>query len=402
MKPDQQDVFFNLIVSGGGEFIYDSGGNLREAGVGATTTDPVQGLTCPAGRSFWNGHGAILLLISDSNDAIFQYFDNGSAVQGGLVAALATAGGTDPVTGGTYIAGSNNINPVFGNFSVAVGSTIKLGAASFTQVGTIDVQQGSGAVSPAIVLWAPEQGQSGHLVMVMQGTSPDGTHLGQLLIGAVPTGFGVPTPQTSGMVEIQGRAGSPSDSIIELITQALGDNGLGFRVSGDTNRRLRINAGGLMAWGPGNAVQDTTLYRPSATLLAASPIAADVSGSAETEHAFSFAAAGYTQAAGRTACQYLLAVSPAAAAGKSAVLVMGSVVVPAGGFVGGQAVTNAAAAAYRPVHGQSLFGVDITSAAMVRLFWTAGGVLQTSQVLTGAVAVGDTIDIPPQFIYLND
>ncbi len=120
-----------------------------------------------------------------------------------------------------------------------------------------------------------------------------------------------------------------------------------------------------------------------------------LAGIPETEHAFSFTAAGWAQAAGRPTCQYLL--QPL-----GQILVMGSVVVPAG-FVPGQAITNAAAAGYRPVHGQSLIGADITGNTAVRLFWTAGGVLQFSNTLSPtAVAAGDTIDIPPQTVYLNN
>jgi hypothetical protein len=122
---------------------------------------------------------------------------------------------------------------------------------------------------------------------------------------------------------------------------------------------------------------------------------------AETLHAFSFANT-WSQAAGRTVSQYFLAAAPATSV--TCVLVMGSVVVPTG-FVAGQAITNAAAAVYRPTHLQSLFGIDITPApqVLVRLVWGAGGALTYNGVVgAGTVTVGDIIEIPPQLVFLGN
>lgn len=273
-RPDPTDVITAAVVviegAGGGEFIYDANGNLREAEVGATTTDPVQGLTCPTGHSFWNGFGAIITLISNANDAIFLYFDNGNAVQGVLVSALASAAGNDPVNGAAYRAGFNTIDPVFGAVMNVVGATIDLFGVSTTQQARVHQQDGSASTSPSVQVLAPEQGQSGHVVLLMQGTSPDGTHLGQLLIAREPTGFTAPTPVTSGLVEIQAPSSGLADSILQLLAASGGvasDNMLGARITGDPNNRLRVNADGSLHWGPGSATQDTNLYRHAVSVL---------------------------------------------------------------------------------------------------------------------------------------
>jgi hypothetical protein len=93
--------------AGGGEFVYDASNNLRSANVGATTTDPVQHITCQQGFSTFNGHGAVVSLLSTAaaKAAYFEYADTGSATQGALIASDAASSGTDPVNGSAYVAG---------------------------------------------------------------------------------------------------------------------------------------------------------------------------------------------------------------------------------------------------------------------------------------------------------
>jgi len=92
-----------VIVTGpnGGEFVYDNSNQLRSANVGATTTDPVQGITCFQGFSTFNGFGAYLSLLSTAASApgFFQYFDNNSASQGPLAYSFVPRSFiSDPVT----------------------------------------------------------------------------------------------------------------------------------------------------------------------------------------------------------------------------------------------------------------------------------------------------------------
>lgn len=120
---------------------------------------------------------------------------------------------------------------------------------------------------------------------------------------------------------------------------------------------------------------------------------------AETAQAMSFVNS-WAAAAGRQACQYLLAGAPATAAA-AALSVSGSFTVPAG-FAPGQAVTAAAPAGYRPAHTISLIGMDITSGAIARFTWTTGGVLQYNQQMSGTITAGDTIDLQPATAYLGN
>lgn len=182
-------------------------------------------------------------------------------------------------------------------------------------------------------------------------------------------------------------------ALLEAITAAAGNAALIAEVTGDTNPRFQVLGSGATKWGPGNAVTDTTLYRAAAALLAADPVAFNNAGAAETFQAFSFANS-WAQAAGRAASNYRRIIVP------GEMELIGSVVVPVG-FAVGQAITNAAAAAYQPAHIQSLIGLDTTTNLMVRLAWTGGGVLQFIGPLANTAA-GNTLDIPVQRIHLTD
>jgi len=117
-----------IIGPNGGEFIYDNANHLRSANVGATTTDPVQGLSCKQGFSTFNGFGAVLSLLSTAAAApgFFQYFDNNSAVQGGIAYSFAGRGPvTDPVSLTVVPAGeqlwSNNLALSAGATTATIG-----------------------------------------------------------------------------------------------------------------------------------------------------------------------------------------------------------------------------------------------------------------------------------------
>ncbi len=119
------------------------------------------------------------------------------------------------------------------------------------------------------------------------------------------------------------------------------------------------------------------------------------------ESAQAFVFANLWVAAGRETPQYFLCAAPAIG-GKNSVHVAGSVQVPLGGWVNGQAVTTAIPAAYRPAHTTSIIGMDITSGAVVRFTLGANGVVQSNQIMSGAVANGDLIDMQPTVIALNN
>src|SRR5215469_11968237 len=257
---------------GGGEFVYDAAGNLRSANVGQVTTDPLQGITCQQGFSTFNGHGAVINLLSTSKGAFYQYADTGTNAQGGLVLAIAVTGGTDPVNGSTYIAGGNLIDPVFGDFLEVVGARIRFFVGvTITNPGSVRIQAApANNQNPYLGIDAPEQGTGTHVQALMQGTSPDGTSLGQMLIGLVTTS-GTLTPVTNAMLEVQGVSGA-TDPAIGIIVPAAGQSSLAVRATGDTSNRFRVSAtGGVtgpsIAEGPGNATQDTFYGRIGAGLF---------------------------------------------------------------------------------------------------------------------------------------
>ena len=265
MVPDEQGIFYVLIVGGGpgaGEFTYDASGNLRSANVGQVTTDPVQGITCQQGFSTFNGHGAVINLLSTSLGAFFQYQDLGTSTQGALILAVASVSGTDPVTSHAYGAGLTGIDPVFGDSLTTIGATISLILPSFTANGIVTANTGSGATSPFVSVAGPEQGHAGHAVLRVYGVSADGTKIQGIII----SGTDPPVRATQAMLEVQGHA-TPPDPIIMAIANAAGDLSFGIRVSGDTNPRFQIDSNGNMHWGPGNAGVDIDLYRGSSTLL---------------------------------------------------------------------------------------------------------------------------------------
>jgi hypothetical protein len=155
-----------------------------------------------------NSFGAVVMYLSAAQAAFFQYEDTGSATQGALILAISSVSGNDPVNTTFYPAGQFGVDPVFGDSIIVTGANITLQQLSYTQQAKIGAQTGSGAVNPFVFLSAPEQGQSGHLAMLMQGTSPDGTQPSQLVIAIQPTGTTLPSPITQALFELKGQMAS--------------------------------------------------------------------------------------------------------------------------------------------------------------------------------------------------
>src|SRR5215469_10840047 len=218
---ESNNVFQTIIITGagGGEFVYDGSGNLRIAIVGQDTADPVQGITCHAGVSQFNAFGAYLILISDSNNTIFQYFDNGSAVQGALVFSGASAIGTDPVTSTTYGAGQTNINATFGDLLNVIGSALTFATTLTTRSAGSRINVGGGSVRPSFQFDAPERATASHLQLWLEGASPDGTNPAQMLIGAV-AGAATLTPVTKALTEAQGSLALINASLPAFVSTA--------------------------------------------------------------------------------------------------------------------------------------------------------------------------------------
>jgi hypothetical protein len=69
------------------------------------------------------------------------------------------------------------------------------------------------------------------------------------------------------VVSITNTTSGPSDSNLEIISAASGDNTLGIEVAGDIDNRFKIDSTGKHQWGPGNVTQDTDLYRTGIGVL---------------------------------------------------------------------------------------------------------------------------------------
>jgi hypothetical protein len=199
------------------------------------------------------------------------------------------------------------------------------------------------------------------------------------------------------ILDVANTTAAPTTAAARVTAAAAGDPMMSFRVSGDTAVRFRVDttAGGLsrLYFGPGNAGLDAVWYRAAAALFGADSIAFNNNGSAEVLQAFSFANS-WAQTAGRLGSDYRRIVTP------NEMEIMGAVTVPAG-FAVGQAITNAAAAAYQPASIQSLTAWDTTTNLPVRLTWTTTGVLQFIGPVANTAAAHN-LDIPVQRIHLTN
>ena len=70
-----------------------------------------------------------------------------------------------------------------------------------------------------------------------------------------------------GILTVTNTSSAPTAPSTELIANAAADNTLGIEVTADSNFRFTIDSNGKEAWGPGNAVSDTNLYRSAANVL---------------------------------------------------------------------------------------------------------------------------------------
>lgn len=403
MRPTSQlQVFPTVEIAGvgGGLFVYNaSRTRLLESIAAAATTDPVLGISVPAGTATYNASGKVISLLSTANDAFFQYADAGAS-QGQLIFALSSSGGTDPVAGFIYPAGSYGLDPVGGNINLQ-GPVITFGEVAFTRGAQIKPVIGSGANRPYIQLDAPEQTTASHLQMVMQGASPDGTKPGQLLLGTVS---GSATLAALSGSTIEAQSSGAATSAISGVQPSVPTSSLGLdiRVTGDTAARAALTAGfssagpGVSA-GDGSHGHDVILIRAAAGQWVTSLLTAIQPGTTntpETFHAFS-PANSWAQFAGGPVWGYELL-------NNGDVEVSGVVKVPVG-FAANQQIATAVPAGYRPANqAPSIVGIDIgpagaTKDLFVRFYMDTSGFLTTSPAFpTGSIAAGDLIAFPTQ------
>jgi hypothetical protein len=255
-----------------------------------STSDPFGNPVVQDAVSTYNTFGAVLNVLSMAKGGFFQYRDLGSAAQGGLILSILSVAGVDPVNGSVTRVGMFGQDP-FGNAMNVVGASIFLFNALISQTtgGRINIASGSGAVNPFLRVDAPEQGVAGHMQMLLQGTSPDGTQPGQCLIGQVSGAGGLLTPTSQSMLEVQSNI-SGSSPAAQLVSLAAVDPYLGMRLTSDANNRIRFDGSApsnriKLKFGPGGAsTQDSAFYNSAAGEFAIDTLKSNQGGSVETDH----------------------------------------------------------------------------------------------------------------------
>lgn len=66
---------------------------------------------------------------------------------------------------------------------------------------------------------------------------------------------------------VEQTAVAPTSDVVQVLSNATTDIALGMKLPADTNNRFKSTTAGLMSWGPGNATQDTNLYRSTTSTL---------------------------------------------------------------------------------------------------------------------------------------
>jgi len=318
-----------------------------------------------AGAFFYSGTPALgRLIYSIANTPGTDKFGNNYLGGGGVQYASSTPGGFYAFGTGVFVSGTNASGGLgLLHAATAGGPYAGLGGITIYSAGGGPAQlivSDAGSVTPATSALAEIQGTLAALSAAISGASAAG-----------------------GLLTVQNTTASPADATVKWAGAAAGDTMLAILVTGDTNDRFKIDTAGKHQWGSGSAGADTSLYRTSAgRQLAADPVLANISGSAETWHPVTYSNS-WADGAGRTPSQYRLVASPA-----SAVQMEGSLTIPAG-FAAGQTIFTLPAG-YRPATTKSMLGREVTRNTVV-LFSISTAGLVAFQAASGAVA-GDTID----------
>ena len=206
----------------------------------------------------------IIIVSGGTASGVFIY--NGKPGPGNPPIISATNGTKDPF-GNTVIPG---VATYFG--SPVITARLFSGAVFFAEQGTTNIEGsiGIGGVSP-----------SSQAVVIQSGNVVPGTAQGILSVFDAGSGVvaGVPLIDHNGTVRVvaasgsgqllvvTNTAGSASKPMVQWNGLNAADAILGIDVSGDTFNRFKIDTGGKHTWGPGNATQDTNLYRGGSSIL---------------------------------------------------------------------------------------------------------------------------------------
>lgn len=137
------------------------------------------------------------------------------------------------------------------------GSSVSLSASTaFTSV-VFD-----GVNTPNWWIWAASATGSGN---------PSGA-AGGALAGTYPnpslaTPASLSGTSNTAILTVTNAQSAPTQSSLAVVSAVAGDRAIGAEVAGDSNYRIRVGSDGKVQWGPGNATQDTNLYRNAAGVL---------------------------------------------------------------------------------------------------------------------------------------
>lgn len=221
-----------------------------------------------AGSVYWfNDFGAVIQVIDPVVRATFQYQDNGSAVQGGVIGAQVSAivPVTDPVVGtNIFQPGVTIIDPVFGDNLLIQGDVVAFDQLGMTRKCFISSQDPSGGTNaPYLVIEGPEHTTASHPNIYILGATQDGTTHAAKIIYSVFSGGPPPGPtyQTNAFVEIQGTLSATGiDAIVSGATEtwhsvAPSHAGMG----GSINYKKMAQTGEVMVVLRTNAAAATTI-----------------------------------------------------------------------------------------------------------------------------------------------
>jgi hypothetical protein len=310
------------ILNSAGFFLYSStpaNGNLIGAWTSASGTDQF-GNAYPAGffmggsgisgayfrvdqngvAYFFNAAGNNIIRINPTKQALYIYNSSGGAL-GNLITSLASVAGTDPF--GNPVVEGLQINqglelfysgaPALGNLIAsiapaagtdALGNTYLQGITSYTNSGGTFLAANFSFGELTFQSANSAGGSYTQQANIQSDASGDVSFFptGNVFINSNLSVIAA-TSGTQNALLVVNSTINPGQPSVQVISGGAGDRAIGIMVNGDTANRVLLTTAALKT-GPGNAVQDTQLYRNAAGQWGIDQILQNVSGNAEVWH----------------------------------------------------------------------------------------------------------------------